>query len=67
MRLDKGLEWKRHKEGAGDMAQWLKALAALAEDLGLIPRTHVSAHNVCYSSPRDRMPSPDLPGHQTYT
>jgi hypothetical protein len=27
------------------MAQWLRALAALAEDLGLVLSTHVTAHN----------------------
>jgi hypothetical protein len=30
--------------GAEELAQWLRALV-LAEDLGLIPRTHVTAHN----------------------
>jgi hypothetical protein len=27
------------------MAQWLRALAALAEDLGSIPSNHMVAHN----------------------
>jgi hypothetical protein len=27
------------------MAQWLGALAALLEDVGLIPRTHMAAYN----------------------
>jgi hypothetical protein len=27
------------------MAQWLRALAALPEDLGSVPRTHVADHN----------------------
>ena len=26
---------------AGEIAQWLRVLAALAEDLGLVPSTHV--------------------------
>jgi hypothetical protein len=30
---------------AGEMAQQLRALAALAEDLGSIPSTHTAAHN----------------------
>jgi hypothetical protein len=30
---------------AGEMAQWLKALAAFPEALGSIPSTHVAAHN----------------------
>ena len=33
------------KAGAGQMAQWLRALPALPEDLGSIPSTHVAAHN----------------------
>jgi hypothetical protein len=32
-------------EGAGETAQWIRALA-LAEDLGLIPSTHMEAHNL---------------------
>jgi hypothetical protein len=31
--------------GPGEMAQWLKGLAALAEDLGSIPNTHLVVHN----------------------
>jgi hypothetical protein len=27
------------------MAQWLRALTALSEDLGSIPNTYVAAHN----------------------
>lgn len=30
---------------AGGMAHWLKALAAIGEDLSLIPSTHKGAHN----------------------
>ena len=32
-------------EGAGEMAQQSRALAALAEDPGLSPSTHIVAHN----------------------
>jgi hypothetical protein len=32
-------------KGAGEMAQWLRALASLPEDLGLIPSTHIRVHN----------------------
>jgi hypothetical protein len=38
------------KGGAGDMAQWLRALAALSENLGSIPRIHMAAHN-CLLTP----------------
>jgi hypothetical protein len=31
--------------GAGEMAQQLKALAALPEDLGSIPSTHMTTYN----------------------
>jgi hypothetical protein len=31
--------------GAGEMAQWLRALIALPEVLSSIPRNHVVAHN----------------------
>ena len=30
---------------AGKMAQWLRALAALSEDLSSAPSTHMVAHN----------------------
>jgi hypothetical protein len=33
------------EEEAGEMAKWLETLAALAEDLGLIPSTHMEVHN----------------------
>ena len=32
-------------KGLGEMAQQLRALAALPEDLGSIPSTHTAAHN----------------------
>lgn len=31
--------------GAREMAQWLRALVALTEDLGLISSTHMAAHH----------------------
>jgi hypothetical protein len=31
--------------GAGEMAQQIRALAALPEDPGLIPNIHVTTHN----------------------
>lgn len=31
--------------GSGKMAQWLRALAALEEDLGLVPSTHMLVFN----------------------
>lgn len=34
------------------MSYWFKALAVLGEDPGLIPNTHMTAHSICYSSPR---------------
>lgn len=30
---------------AGDIVEWLRALAVLVEDLGLIPNTHMATHN----------------------
>ena len=32
------------------MGQWVSALAALAEGLSLIPRTHMMVHNHLYTS-----------------
>ena len=32
--------------GAGEKTQWLRALAALPENPGSIPRTHLVAHNL---------------------
>ena len=31
--------------GAGEVAQWLRALSALPEDLNSIPSNHMVAHN----------------------
>lgn len=36
---------KKHYMGNGEMALRLRALVALVEDLGLIPNTHMMAHN----------------------
>ena len=40
---------------AGEMAQWLRALAALPEDLSSIPSNHMAAHTLC--NPEDLTPS----------
>ena len=29
----------------GEMAQWLKVITALTEDLSLVPSTHMAAHS----------------------
>jgi hypothetical protein len=39
--------------GAKEMTQWLRALVALAENPGLIPSTHMAAHSICNSSPKE--------------
>jgi hypothetical protein len=36
---------KEKEEGTGEMAQRLRALVALAEDLESVPSTHMVAHN----------------------
>ena len=36
--------FKEHSR-TGKMAQWLRILVALAEDLDLIPRIHIVAHD----------------------
>lgn len=38
--------------GAGETAQWLRALDALAEDLGSCPSAHMAAYNFPRSSSR---------------
>ena len=44
--MDKGLLSRIHRElGVREMAQWLRALAALTEDLGSIPTNHMVANN----------------------
>ena len=39
------LDTKNLQRGAGEMAQWLRALAALPEVLGSIPSNHMVARN----------------------
>jgi len=36
---------RKEKKGAGEMAQWLRALTALPEVLSSIPSNHMVAHN----------------------
>jgi hypothetical protein len=36
---------KNNTLGPGEMAQWLRAFVPLTEDRGLIPNTHMVAHN----------------------
>ena len=36
---------KKNQTGAGERAQWLRALAVLPEDSGLIPRTQKAAYD----------------------
>lgn len=43
---------------AGEMPRWWRACFALAENTGLVPSIHMSAHNICNSSPENLMPSP---------
>ena len=43
------------RQGAGEMAQQLRALRAPLEDLGSIPSIHMAAHTVCYSRCRGPM------------
>ena len=47
------------------MAQWLRALAALSEDPGLIPSIHMVAHDHIYVTPAtgDQMLSSGCCGH----
>ena len=44
------------------MAQWLRALAALAEDPGLVPSTQMVAHKLTVT-PVDLVPSSGLDGN----
>ena len=37
--------WEEYEAGARELAQWLRVLAALAEDPGLVPSTHMLAHS----------------------
>lgn len=56
------------KKWVGEMSQQLRALAPLAEDPGLIPRTHMVVQNHLKTTiPGDLKPSSDFLGHQAYT
>jgi hypothetical protein len=35
-------------KGAGELAQWLRALTALPEVMSLVPSNHIAAHNHLY-------------------
>ena len=37
--------FKRKNVGAGETIQWLRAVVALAEDLGSVPKTLMMAHD----------------------
>jgi hypothetical protein len=43
--VSKVSEIKQCNTGAGEMAQWLRALTALLEVLSSIPSNHMVAHN----------------------
>jgi hypothetical protein len=38
------LDGLKQDTGAGEMAQWLRALVALAEDSGAVPSSYLLAH-----------------------
>lgn len=42
--LKKNEKWQK-VGGSGEMVQWLRARAALAEDLSSVPSTHMVVHN----------------------
>lgn len=45
-KVNEWLLWKFcNTDNEVETAQWLAALAALAKDLGLVPSTHLVAHN----------------------
>jgi hypothetical protein len=43
--MEEKLDYKVWKDGAGEMAQLLRALTGLSEVLGSIPSKHIMAHN----------------------
>ena len=45
------------------MVQWLRALAALAEDPGSVPSTYMEAHIHLILFPDDPTPSSDFHGY----
>lgn len=51
------------KVGAQEMSLLLRALAFLPEDCGLIPRTHIVAHDSLKSISYDSFSSSDFCGH----
>ena len=53
--------------GHGEMAQWLRALVALAEDPGSVRSTHMMSHKCLLPVPGDLMPSSRLFWHRTCT
>jgi hypothetical protein len=46
--LTKGIHGEGTLPEVAEVAQWLRVLAALAEDLGLDPRFHTVLHNYSY-------------------
>lgn len=44
-KIKNGKESKKIFQGAGEMAQWQRALAVIAEDLGSTPSTLMVAYN----------------------
>lgn len=56
---------KKQRTGAGDMAQRLGALAALAEGQGWTRSTHTATHNSCHSSSRGSNTLSGFSRHQT--
>ena len=66
--------WERTSGSWQTKVQWLRALVAVSEDVGLVPSTHMAAHNhLCVTLVLGGpMPSSDLCRHQacmwsTYT
>jgi hypothetical protein len=53
-------KYKISASGATEMAQRLRALPALTEDLGSVPSTQTGAHYQTNSVPGHLTPSPDL-------
>lgn len=58
--------FQKEDEWAQELAQPLRVLAALDEDLASIPSTHMSAHKLYLQSWASDTSS-DLCGHQAYT
>ena len=45
VRRSRVFDTKIGQSGTGEMAQWLRALSDLPEDLGSVPSTYVAAHS----------------------